>query len=166
MSHAPDARRAARPREDRTAWRRAPRSHTICCRRSGSPDVIAGRTAMSGSTRSRFAAAAGCTTSTAASTIAARSTGTTCKRSLPVTIRETSSRSSISRACTLALRSMLSSARVCVAGSTRVERRMRAHPSTAFSGVRGSCDTSRGTRPVAGWRRVDRPHPTSAVAKC
>ena len=73
--------------------------------------------------------------------MAARSTSRTCSRSLPVTMRETSSRSSISRACARALRSMLSRPRARVASSALVERSTRAHPSTAFSGVRSSCDS-------------------------
>ena len=52
------------------------------------------------------------TDSIAPSTVAARSTGRTSRRILPVTIRETSSRSSMSWAWERALRSMVSSARV------------------------------------------------------
>ena len=52
----------------------------------------------------------------------------TCSRSLPVTMRETSSRSSISRACARALRSMLSRPRACVAGSIGAGRAQHAGP--------------------------------------
>jgi len=78
--------------------------------------------------------------SSAAFTTAARSTGSSSSRIFPLTMRETSSRSSIRRPCATAFRSMMSSARR-VAGSSCVRRRICAHPRTAFSGVRSSCDS-------------------------
>jgi serine/threonine-protein kinase len=59
-------------------------------------------------------------------------------RSLPATIRLTSRRSSMSRACALALRSMISSARAATAGGSARVRRMLAQPRMDVSGVRSS----------------------------
>ena len=80
--------------------------------------------------------------STAASTTASRSTGCTSSRSLPVTMRETSSRSSMSCVCARALRSMTSRPRARVG---RVElRRPAQHARPAedrVSGVRSSWES-------------------------
>ena len=63
-----------------------------------------------------LASAAGRTVSRAASMMRRRSTGLKSSRSLPVMMRETSSRSSMSCACARALRSMVSRARAAAAG--------------------------------------------------
>ena len=79
--------------------------------------------------------------STAAWTSAARSTGRRSRRSLPVVMRETSSRSSTSRACAWALRSIFSSARNARGRDNAPDRSSRVQPRMALSGVRSSCDS-------------------------
>ena len=105
------------------------RFHTICCRRLGSPVIGPARGSSTLWTRMPLASAASRTASSAASTTAVRSTLRTSSRILPVMTRETSSRSSTSWTCALALRSMTSSARVIwVSPVICPVRSMRAQP--------------------------------------
>ena len=91
--------------------------------------------------RTPLASAAGRTASTAASMKAFGSAGRTSMRSLPVMMRETSSRSSIRRACERALRSMVSIAREALEPSTSPFRIIEAQPSIEVKGVRSSCES-------------------------
>ena len=84
------------------------------------------------SRRMLFASAAGRTASSAASTTARRSTGSTSRRSLPVMMRDTSSRSSMSCACARALRSMVSSARARASRSSSVPDAQQVRPSRGW----------------------------------
>ena len=66
----------------------------------------------------------------------------TSRRSLPVMMRDTSSRSSMSCACARALRSMVVERRApSVPGRRAPLRSIRAQPRIALSGVRSSCDS-------------------------
>jgi hypothetical protein len=67
--------------------------------------------------------------------------GRSCRRSLPVMMRETSSRSSMSFACAMTLRSMTSSPSRSLGAPGRSERRRRVQPRIADNGVRSSCDS-------------------------
>ena len=62
-------------------------------------------------------------------------------RSRPVTIRDTSNRSSTMRRWVLALRSMISIAYAESCGPRRLPRRSAVQPNTAISGVRNSCES-------------------------
>ena len=86
------------------------RFQTTCCMRAGS-HMIACAPSMSHSSLIRLASAAGRTESTAASRIERTLTARNSSRSFPVMIREMSSRSSMSWACSRVLRSMISIAR-------------------------------------------------------
>src|SRR5262245_26209371 len=88
------------------------------------------------------ATASGRIASTAACTTAARCVGPIVSPSRPLMIRETSSRSSISAAWILPLRSTVSRARAARPGDSRPWRRTLIQPSIAASGVRSSCDTT------------------------
>ena len=89
----------------------------------------------------RLPSAPGRIASTAVWTIGATCSGCKSRRTLPATIRDTSSRSSISLACVRAFRSMTSSASVRRSWRTLPERSIVIHPSIALSGVRSSCDS-------------------------
>ena len=119
----------------------ASRFQTICCRRAGSPRTAPAPSSRSISSPIPLALAAGRTVSAAASTAAPRSASRTSSFSLPRTIRATSSRSSTICAWVVALRSMASMARSVAEASSRPVRSSRDQPSTAFSGVRSSCET-------------------------
>ena len=86
------------------------RFQITCWRRSASPSTGLASGAIETSRRIPLASAAGRTLSSAASMMRRRSTGLKSSRSLPVMMRETSSRSAISCACARALRSIVSSA--------------------------------------------------------
>ena len=116
------------------------RFQITCCRRSGSPCIGARGSALIWSLM-LFAPAAGCTAASAASTTAATSIDRSVSRSLPVMMRETSSRSSMSWATDLALRSIVSSARSRRSGSRSPRRSHQVHPTSALSGVRSSWDS-------------------------
>ncbi len=116
------------------------RLHTICCSRAKSPRTVPAPMSSNGTILRPFAWAAGCIVSRAASTTRRGSTVTSSSATFPVTMRDTSSRSSMSRFCARALRSMVSSARSCVASSRRLVRKSVIQPKMAFSGVRNSCD--------------------------
>ena len=88
-----------------------------------------------------FASAVGRRASSAASTIGAKFSGCRSSLRLPVIMRETSSRSSISRACERALRSIVSIARVAFDPSTSPLRIIEAHPRIEVKGVRSSCES-------------------------
>jgi hypothetical protein len=104
------------------------RFQTTCCRRSGSPL----RGPALGSRRdwsvSPLATAAGRTASSADSSTRWMSTGRMSSRILPLMMRDTSSRSSISWSWTCALRTIASSARGVVPESIWPIWSMRAHP--------------------------------------
>ena len=70
-----------------------------------------------------------------------KSTGRLSIWSLPATMRETSSRSLMSCACTRVLRSMLASAEAASSPDSRPERSISTQPSMAVSGVRSSCES-------------------------
>ena len=112
-----------------------------CCSREGSPRKPAGSVAIDVSRWIPLASALGRTASTAARAIVPRSIGCVSRRSLPVMMRETSRMSSISTACALALRSIVSSALRDFSGDRLPERNIPVHPTIAASGVRSSCDS-------------------------
>ena len=114
------------------------RFHAICWSRVGSPSTTTvGSSAATTSTP--LAPAAGRTESIAASTMGASSTSSCASsRILPLTMRETSSRSSMSCAIATALRWIVSSALFCRASSNFHEVSIFAQPRIAFSGVRSS----------------------------
>ena len=93
------------------------RFQTTCCRRPGSPETTPAIDASCDSSAMSFASAARRTVSIAASTTEARSTGRASIRSFPETMRETSSRSSISCAWSFALSSIVARARALFASS-------------------------------------------------
>ena len=112
-----------------------------CCNRSGSPRT---GTRVSGSevvSRTPLAAAAGRMRPTAASTDSATSVGPRVTRHSPETIRETSSRSSISCACVRALCSIAPSATAVLSVPSSPVRSMLDHARIGVSGVRSSCET-------------------------
>jgi hypothetical protein len=86
------------------------------------------------SAKGRTASSAPCATTT-------RSTGWSAKRKVPATILDRSSRSSIMWARATAFRSIVAIACVERSGANCFEPSMRDHPSTAFRGVRSSCET-------------------------
>src|SRR5438477_451461 len=88
-----------------------------------------------------FASAAGRTASSAPRTTATRSTRVRSNRSRPVAIRDTSSMSSMSRACAWPARSITANARAARSGVSFPWRRTFTHPSMDWSGVRSSWDT-------------------------
>ncbi len=118
------------------------RFHTTCWSRSGSPETTAPPSTVE-QRSTPLASAAGRTTSSAARTVPSSSSGRSSRRSLPVMMRETSRRSSMSLACARALRSMAARPLASTAGSAaEAPRRSCDQPSTALSGVRSSCDTT------------------------
>ena len=116
------------------------RFQTTCCRRSASPEIAVAPGSRSCSRRTSRACAAGPTVSRAAFTTSARLIGLTARRSLPAMIRDTSRMSEMSWFWMFAFRSIVSTARRVVSGSSFPERSMCAHPTIAWSGVRSSCD--------------------------
>jgi hypothetical protein len=117
------------------------RFHTICWSRSASPRTAIGRSGSDAVRKMRFASAAGCTTSTAARVIATRSTGRKSKRHSPATMRDMSSRSSISRAWAYALRRIELTARAVRVVPRFPAWSMFAQARIGVSGVRSSCET-------------------------
>ena len=111
---------------------------TTCCKRTASPQTSLALSASSRLTRTSFSCAAGVVASTAASITLRRSSGDSSSLSLPLMMRDTSSRSSISRACRLALRRIVSMARPCSAGASVPAWTMCAQPVIAFNGLRSS----------------------------
>ena len=87
-----------------------------------------------------FALAAGVTVPIAAFTTVAMSTGRRSSWSLPVMIRDTSSSSSMIWFCAVALRMMVSTARVVSSGGSLPRWSRSAQPTIAVSGVRSSWD--------------------------
>ncbi len=116
------------------------RFQITCCSRDGSPRNPAGRVGIDVSIWIPLASALGRTASTAARAIVPISIGCVSSRSLPVMMRETSRMSSISTACALALRSMVSSALRDFSAERFPERNIPVQPTIAASGVRSSCD--------------------------
>ena len=92
------------------------RFHRICRRRSGSPDTRVPRGSTMTSRRMCLASAAGCAVSTASRTMADISTGWTFSRTLPETIRDTSSTSSIICVNDEAFLTIVSTAARCLSG--------------------------------------------------
>ena len=88
----------------------------------------------------RFALAAWFTDSAAALTTVVRSRARTFSRSLPETMRDTSSTSSMSLVCARAFRSMTATARAAASGGRFPCIRRAVHPTMALSGVRSSWD--------------------------
>ena len=86
------------------------RFQVIWRRRSASPRIVKRSTIGGAAIVIPLASALGRSDSTTAAVIGASGSGRSCNRSLPVTMRDTSSRSSMSSACCRALRSMISSA--------------------------------------------------------
>ena len=117
------------------------RFQTTCCSRAGSASTgpASGSTATSSSIL--FMSARPWTASIAASRTTTGSTGRRSTWSLPVTMRDTSSRSSISCARSFVFRSITSRPCAARAEASAPTRRSRAHPSMAVSGVRSSCET-------------------------
>ncbi len=113
---------------------------TTCWSLTGSPGIEIAPVSITFWTRTPFASAAGLTASTAASMNVFGSDGRTSMRNLPVMIRETSSRSSTSCACALALRSIVSRAFAVCSSESWPRRSIRAHPRIALNGVRSSCE--------------------------
>ena len=140
--------RAATPRRLTRTWpdagvnliALATRFQTTCWRRSGSPRTGLARGSRTDWIRMLLASAVGRTASSAASITGTRLIARVSSRSLPLTMRDTSSRSLTSWASARPLRSMASSARADVAGSRLIERSMPTQPMTALSGVRSSCE--------------------------
>ena len=116
------------------------RFQITCCKRAASPWTAVTEGSSESVSETPRALAAGRTTSIAAEIKTSRSTGCTSSFSLPPAIRETSTRSSISWDCALALRSTVSSACVEVSPSSRPLRNIVSQPSMAVSGVRNSCE--------------------------
>jgi hypothetical protein len=116
------------------------RFHITCCRRSGSPAMGAADGSSTVSTRTPFASAASVMTSMACRTTSGNSTACTFRRSLPDTMREMSSTSSTICVKDVAFRSIVSMLLSRFSGGTMPERRMRAYPRIALSGVRSSCE--------------------------
>ena len=116
------------------------RFHTTCCRRSGSPVMVGTSGGTSTPSAIPFASAEGRTASTPASITGTITIGRTSRRSLPVMMRETSSRSPMSWVCARTLRSMTSSPRRIDGWSRVPERSMTVQPRMGVSGVRSSWD--------------------------
>ena len=93
------------------------------------------------STVMRFASAAGRSESIAVSTSGRTIVGRIVSVIRPATMRETSSRSSITCDCAQPARSIACTACVLCGVSSLPLARSRAHPRTEFSGVRSSCDS-------------------------
>jgi len=87
------------------------RFQTTCCSLPGSPEIGPAFGSRSFCTRMPFASAAGRTVSRAASMNDASATGWTSRRTWPEVMRDMSSRSSMSRVCARALRSITCTAR-------------------------------------------------------
>ena len=88
-----------------------------------------------------FASAEGRTASTPASITGTSAMGLTSSRSLPVMMRETSSRSPMSWVCARTLRSMTSRPRWMDGGSRVPERSITVQPRIGVSGVRSSWES-------------------------
>ena len=88
-----------------------------------------------------LASAAGRSDSTAASTSGCSAVGRIDSSIVPATMRERSSRSSMSRDCAQPARSIAWTARAVWAASSLPLASSRAQPSTELSGVRNSCDS-------------------------
>ena len=118
----------------------ASRFQNICCKRRES--ALTNGTSSINSTNSAtlLASAVGRTLSTASARIRGSAWGPSCNLIWPVIIRETSSTSAMSCACTCAFFSTISRIRGTRCGSTCDFRSMYTHPRIAFSGVRSSCD--------------------------
>ena len=118
------------------------RFQITCCNLLGSPLTRQLASSSSVSIGIPFASAAGRSASIAACTIGATLSGRTSSWRLPVMMRETSRRSSMSRACERALRSIISSARSRFSvRSTSPLRISVAQPRIEVSGVRSSCES-------------------------
>ena len=117
------------------------RFQTTCCRRLGSAEMGPRAPSRLASSLMLRASAAVCTASTADTMTETRSTDRTSRRSLPVMMRETSRRSSISWASTRVLRSMTSGPRRAPTASSVPDRSRRTQPRIAFSGVRSSWES-------------------------
>jgi hypothetical protein len=119
----------------------ATRFHTTCWRRAGSPETGPACESRTEWTRTPLASAIGLSDSRADSIAVAGMRGWTSSRIVPVMMRETSRRSSMTRACARAFRSITSTAWRSRASLRSVRRSTCAHPRMALSGVRSSCET-------------------------
>src|SRR4029079_11844391 len=102
------------------------RFHSTCRSRSGSPEIGPTPGSRIVWMRTPLASAAGCTVATALSTITGSCTGWTSRRILPETIRDTSRTSAMIWLSQLALRSTVSSPRVCLSPDSSPPRSSRA----------------------------------------
>ena len=118
------------------------RFHTTCCSRSGSPSTSIASSPARSPVFTPRASAVGCKPSTTLAASVRTSTSLIRSRTLPEMIRETSSRSSMSRACAWALRSMVSSPSRNSCGFSGPSRSRLVQPTMALSGVRSSCETT------------------------
>ena len=116
------------------------RFHITCRKRSGSPLTGPPGDASTVCSSMPLASAAGRMLSTVSTITVRRSTGLTSSRTCPVPMRETSSRSSISRTCALTFRRMICSARRDWSAGRSPRSSSVAHPKIALSGARSSCD--------------------------
>ena len=134
-----------------TTWTRPPlgvnliafeiRFHITCWSRSESPEIMPARSSSTSCSRICLASLAGTCDSAAALITGSRSIGRTSSRNLPETTRDTSTRSSMSCACDMTLRSMTSSARWVFASSSVPLRSNCVQVRMGASGLRSSCET-------------------------
>ena len=117
------------------------RFQITCCNRSASPRTRPAAGSMSRASVIAFASAAAVSESVAASTTGPSSRERQSSCSLPVTMRETSSRSSTRRAWARAFRSTASMARAAASGSRAFRRNIQSQEIIALSGVRSSCES-------------------------
>ncbi len=118
------------------------RFHTTCCTRAASALTTPASLSSASARPMCLACAAGSALSSAACTSGASWIGRGWMRILPLTMRDTSIRSSIRLACSSALRSIVSSARSRVAGGGLPVRATRTQPVMALNGERSSCETT------------------------
>ena len=116
------------------------RFQTICCKRPASAVISSVRSGTSTRRVTPLAFAAGVTASTAPAIASPMLAGPSDNDSFLLTMRDTSSTSSMRRACALAFRSMIASGRSSPSGCF-LPRRMTVQPRIAFSGVLSSWET-------------------------
>ncbi len=116
------------------------RFQTTCWSRFGSPVIGPIRSCRSVLSSMDLASAAGRTASSAASMTGGSSTLCTSRRSLPAVMRPMSSRSSMSCTWAFEFRMIVSIALARVTSSSCPVFKIAAHPYTALSGVRSSCE--------------------------
>ena len=137
---APDVARttSTRPPAEVNLMALVRRFHTSCCRRMASPSTGGVAPSIELRTVIPFASAAGVIESVVISMIGPRSTRRVSSRSLPVTMRDTSSRSSTIRVWAFTFRSIASMARAAPSASRPPRRSIQTHDSIALRGVRSS----------------------------